>query len=90
MPLSGAYTASNKHLGLEKAPAIRDYRFFVHIHCGESWVFRHSYTYTAHTRGNHAWTQEDNDGTHCECMTNCDWIYENRPYRDKKWNPIYC
>ena len=20
----------------------------------------------------------------------CDWIYENRPYRHKKWNPIYC
>ena len=20
----------------------------------------------------------------------CDWIYENRPYWHKKWNPIYC
>ena len=20
----------------------------------------------------------------------CDWIYENRPYRHKKGNPIYC
>ena len=20
----------------------------------------------------------------------CDWIYENHPYRHKKWNPIYC
>ena len=70
MPWSGAYTASNKHLGIEKAAAIREYRFFVLIHCGESWVFRHSYTYTARTRGNHAWIQDDNDGTRCECMTN--------------------
>ena len=20
----------------------------------------------------------------------CDWIYENRPYWHKKWNPVYC
>ena len=70
MPWSDAYTASNKHLGLEKATTIQDYRFFVHIHYGESWGFRHSYTYTAHTCSAHAWIQDDNDGTHCKCMTN--------------------
>ena len=49
-------------------------RFFVHIYCGESWILRHSCTYTR-ARSDHAQIQDYNDGTHCECMTN-DGLYK--------------
>ena len=39
-----------------------------YINCGESWVLRHSCTYT-HTSGDHAQIQNYDDGIHFECTT---------------------
>ena len=61
---------------LEKGPAIPQQILCPHsLSIAENLDFRHSYAYNYMYRADHAWIQDYNDGTYCECTTNYRFIH---------------